>query len=618
MLGLEIDSEFLDLTANAGMNITGSNPAFDPDAISRLFSYPFRIPGTPRNLRLLRHANRLDHQQSLTADTKPAVKCWVSGAIMAGGNLSLLEATASTVECSFGNVDKGLVELWDTIRIRSLMPTINIPQEYEAEWIFELQPVGGVPEPYEVTINAVVIIFDASGGGYTQSQAGQGLRDAINAVYPGTATYTGGSNQLRIIPLDNDPFVINDVLFLDVVTTRTKSQAEQQNLLEYLDGLLTTPAASHSFPSLQHFFFYADKNPPYCGQANYNHDEFGVNQPDEGAVWKYTYVPYVSLKYVFDQIAAASGIAWSGDFYESTDFSQLRIFSNYALDKVRYEYFFELSEYRYLNGGRQSFNLADHVPDLTAREFLVRVFDFFNLYTKPATGTDVRLLRRRDQVAVRPLVWSAEISPEYKLTVRPKKGVTLRFVADGSDNISYPDNLEDYVIGAGGILKEAPIRPLNDTTVSDPVTETQWRLAAVNQRGSSDEKEIGTQPFAFRLFFDRGIQQDLGLLNYHMSTHLDTDMAGNTIGELSLEWDGDQGLYQKLWRGWAELDDKEPLELRAVLPVAVVRGMLQWDKPVIAFYHPQGVTRAIVKNIQFEASTDDADMVEVRMETIKL
>src|SRR5690606_24446699 len=179
------------------------------------------------------------------------------------------------------------------IRIRDLMPVISVPQEYEAEWVFELQPVGGVPEPYEVTINAQVIIFDATGGGYTQSQAGQGLRDAINAVYPGTATYTGGTNQLRIVPLDNDPFVIDNVLFLDVISTRTLGQAESLNLIEYIEGLQTTPVASHSFPSLQHFNFYADTNPPYCGQTNYSHDGIGVNEPSVGAVWKYTYVPYV-------------------------------------------------------------------------------------------------------------------------------------------------------------------------------------------------------------------------------------------------------------------------------------------------------------------------------------
>lgn len=615
MLALQTtDNQFFDLPANASLDVTGSNPAFDIDAIGRVFSYPFLLPATPRNLRLLMHANRLDAKRRTEANTSVPVKMWAAGAPLENGYLNIGDVSERALECSFGNVARALLDEWDALKIRSLMPTISVPQSVVAKWEYTL---AAVPYLYFITINGVQYSFDATGGGYTQNDAGLGLAAAINAAYPGTATYISPTNTLEVQALDNDPFIINSTIQgLTIVSVTRIAEAWQQNLLTYVQEVIDTPVDSHSFPTLRHNGIYGAANYLYTGYVNYWHDGAqGENSASTEQEWEYTYIPYVKVKYVFDQIAASGGLTWKGDFYDSQDFADLRIFSNYALDQVKQEWYTD--QLKYLNGFKTSFSLSNHVPDITAKEFLFRVCATLNLYPV-LEGTDIELRRRRDQIAAVPLEFSEYMDTKYKISMRPIKGVTLKFKDVDKDQAIQEDQLEDYVIGDGGIVQEVNVTPLYDRTISDYLTETSWRMCMVQENGSSDEIGTGITPAAFRLFFDRGIQQDSEGYSYPMSTHLDTAMDDSSIGDLSLEWDGDKGLYAQLWQGWAELQDRLPLEMFAVVPVATARDMLKWESPVIRFYHPMGETRAIVKSVQFDVAVEVMEWVKVKLEMVRM
>ena len=68
--------------------------------------------------------------------------------------------------------------------------------------------ITGLFDTYFIHINGTLISFTLPGGG-SLDDAGTGLAAAINAVYPGTATYVSATDTLDIQALDNDPFVVD-------------------------------------------------------------------------------------------------------------------------------------------------------------------------------------------------------------------------------------------------------------------------------------------------------------------------------------------------------------------------------------------------------------------------
>jgi hypothetical protein len=613
MIGIQIEDTFLDLQSGQKIQITSSNPATDKDSVARVFSYPFQVAATPRNLAALLNANRLDAKRRGEADYRPEVTMYVGGAPFEYGRLTIGQVSPDALECSFGNQERKLLDDLATIKIRSLMPTISVPQGETGTWIFTINPVL-TPYEYRVLINDVSYFHLASPGD-DEFDAGTALRDLINAAYPGTAIVSGGTPTLEIRAETNDPFAVSTYSGLTLVSAVTVGEAVHTNLVDYLTDLQSVPADSHSFPMIRHDGFYGDANIGFTGFINYFHDgTFGSNEPSVEKEWAYTYVPFVAYKYVLDQIADNLGFVWAGDFYDSVDFAQARMFSNYCLDKLRYEWFD--FGYKYYNSWKTAYNLADHVPDITAKAFLDLVFSLFNIYPTIRDKT-ITLHKRRDQLSADLNNISLNVVQDYRMTLVPKRGLTLRFKGVAAIQAVNAGQLDDYVIGDGKNVLEFDLYPLPDSYFNDSATDTTMRLAWVFEKGSSDEMNVGINAFPLRIFFDRGLQSDSDGDQYHMGTHLDTDFDGVQIGDLSLEWDGDRGLYETLWKGWAEIQDGQPIEISAILPIGEARRLLNWERPAVRFFHPMGSTRGIIQTFRFSAGTDDSAFLKVDFDLIQ-
>jgi hypothetical protein len=614
MIALTYKGKLVELRPGVKLNITGSNPAFDPAAAGRVFSFPFSVPVTPANSAVFKHLQRLDAKQQVSSDEDAPAALVVDGSPFETGFLSVGSVTQDNMEMNFGNLAWKVLDDLGDIKIRDFMPVVDINQVQIPRWFFTV--TTGLYDTYFIHINGTLISFTLPGGG-TLDDAGTGLAAAINAVYPGTATYVSATDTLDIKALDNDPFVVDyaDAQGITMTTSQTLAEATQKSLKTHIEDITATPIASHSFPVVRHKGLYNGLNTDFYNYVNYQHDgDFGLNTPQIGMTWTYTYMPYVRLKYVFDQIAAAAGLVWAGEIYETADFAQLSIWANYAMDKVRLEFYTDAL--KYLNGFKKSYDLKYYVPDMSARDFILAVCDTLNLYFDPV-GDTIYLRRRVDQLTKTPLRLDGQVSALYKLTKVVNKGVTLRFKEDVADVEKETDQLDDYVIGEGVNIIEVPIRPLHDRQQSDDlVGSTGWRMCSVECKGSSDELGLGITAAPFRIFFDRGVQEDLVGLVYPMSSHLDTDTTGTVIGALSLEWDGDQGLYQTLWKHWAELKVAQTVEVSVVLPVGVLGRMLRWEEPVLRWYHPLGEVTGVIKSVQFSDSVDgvtEAKLVVMKM-----
>lgn len=611
MLALRTAEEHFDLPDGASLDVTGSNPAFDPDVVARFFSFPFSLPATPRNLRLLRHANRLDAtRRSPDVD----VDMWLGGAGFQAGRLRVSSATANRLECVFGNRDRELLDRLQELKIRDILPTVTLDDITVAEWqlpgpfdsefisgkiIITLQ--GNVPTAIGNPPVGVLLeppVYDAGLNVTTWVSEWWLLPEVVSMTIHGlviTADYTG---QLGV---DAGP------VYAALLNTLLNGQV---NLHRYVGDLYATPGDMLAFPTVYHQGLYGDSNPTYDGYVNFWHDgDFVFNVPDVEKSWDAVFVPYVRLKYIFTAIADTLGLAWAGDVYEDADFSAALLFSNYTLDNPQQ---INLDgEDVWMNAFVTEWKVGNSVPDWSAADYLKRVCGFFNLYVQQQ-GKTLWLRKRTDQLRVTEPFY--DILTDFKVTRTPETGVTLAFQPDDNDAKA---GLPNYVIGGGGKRVETELAPL--------VTEIKrykflyyWKMCVYEDLSGRPASGNAVSNAAPRVFFDRGEQDDDESNPYQMSSSDDTDIADTAIGALTLAWEGDTGMYETYWKGWAELQDKEPLEMRAVMPIGAVRRMLRWDRPVIRFYHQLGETRAIVKNIQFDASVESGDLYNVQLEMLKL
>jgi hypothetical protein len=606
MLALRTSEEHFDLPDGASLDVTGSNPAFDPDVVARFFSFPFSLPATPRNLRLLRHANRLDAtRRSPDVD----VDMWLGGAGFQPGRLRVSSATATRLECVFGNRDRELLDRLQELKIRDILPTVTLDSFVVAEY-------------------APPTVF-GSGGTITITLTGDvagELNDITGVSLMSGPTYSGGVTTWvfdtfetpTIFGIEIHGFLIEENYTGQAPTVAGPAYAAllnailngQENLHNYIAALYDTPGDMLAFPTVYHQGLYGDGNPTYDGYVNFWHDgNFVFNVPDVEKSWDAVFVPYVRLKYIFTAIADTLGLAWAGEVYEDADFGAALLFSNYTLDKP--EQITLAGEEVWMNGFVTEWKVGNSVPDWSAADYLKRVCGFFNLYVQQQ-GKTLWLRKRTDQLRVTEPFY--DILTDFKVTRTPETGVTLAFQPDDNDAKA---GLPNYVIGGGGKQVETELAPL--------VTETKrykflyyWKMCVYEDLSGRPASGNAASNAAPRVFFDRGEQDDDEANPYQMSSSDDTDIADTAIGALSLAWEGETGMYETYWKGWAELQDKEPLEMRAVMPIGAVRRMLRWDRPVIRFYHQLGETRAIVKNIQFEASVESGDLYNVQLEMLKL
>jgi hypothetical protein len=606
MLALRTSEEHFDLADGASLDVTGSNPAFDPDVVARFFSFPFSLPATPRNLRLLRHANRLDATRR-TPDVD--VDMWLGGAGFQAGRLRVSSATANRLECVFGNRDRELLDRLQELKIRDILPTVTLDSFVVAEYA----------EPTVFGSGGTITIT------LTGDVAGE-LNDITGVSLMSGPTYSGGVTTWvfdtfetpTIFGIEIHGFLIEENYTGQPPTVAGPAYAAllnailngQENLHNYIAALYATPGDMLAFPTVYHQGLYGDANPTYDGYVNFWHDgDFVFNVPDVEKSWDAVFVPYVRLKYIFTAIADTLGLAWAGDVYEDADFGAALLFSNYTLDKP--EQITLAGEEVWMNGFVTEWKVGNSVPDWSAADYLKRVCGFFNLYVQQQ-GKTLWLRKRTDQLRVTEPFY--DILTDFKVTRTPETGVTLAFQPDDNDAKA---GLPNYVIGGGGKRVETELAPL--------VTETKrykflyyWKMCVYEDLSGRPASGNAASNAAPRVFFDRGEQDDDESNPYQMSSSDDTDIADTAIGALTLAWEGETGMYETYWRGWAELQDKEPLEMRAVMPIGAVRRMLRWDRPVIRFYHQLGETRAIVKNIQFDASVESGDLYNVQLEMLKL
>lgn len=605
MLAIKIEEEWIDLAPDAAMSFTLNNPAFDIERIGRAYSFPVRLQHTPRNLYTTKHRHRLD-------DRRPTqfldAKAYIQDQLFEEGRLSFSEATNKNTEATFQNIGLNLAETLGDLRLHDILPVIPIPQTETLE--YWLEPTGD--RPYSLYINSQVY----TGNGASNDAAKDDLVSKINAVFPGIAFHNVALNRVEITHLDPTIVLENPLTNLSVTFEYTLGDAHHANLTAYHLSASLDDTYPVAFPVVYAPNLYGNLNLDFFGYINYRLSGTPIVNQNVAAenLWENTFIPFYRVRYILDRIAAEAGIVdiiFDFNAAEAADLDDLLVWNNYCLDQVYKNENFGANTFK--NGYTTEINPANHVPDMTALEFLNRIAKSFNCHF---IFREERLFFTPNlrQIELPEKDWTAYTQPYYERSFIPGTGVTLTFEDDAEPQ--YLTQLDDYVVGEGYNEHELPFRPVHQADSYNSLSTAIWKTAYYGIAGTSAPLDLTTEQQAFRLFFDRGQRTDQKGNTYWLGCLDDTDYAGATIGTLSLDFPESNGLYTVFWKGWAEMLYRPAITRLIALPVSELVNIRKWDNTKVYIYDNEGATICVVRAIQFKASAKGLGIAQVEMQML--
>lgn len=602
MLAIKVNEEWLDLNPKTQANITMNNPIFDRESVSRVFSYPFKLPATPRNRNKLKHVNRLDVRPE---QTELPAQLWIQGVMFEEGILEVTGGTKETITVVFKNIPRQFVEDLDKFYINDILDNTSIPRTVPARSDYTL---GDPPGLYLFTINGVNLSYN--------SQPGDDMEDVqinlaaeINGTYPGLAGYTPSTNQFHLETTTLEELVVTHSINIAFVSQKTVSESKMESFMDFFEDTITTPLTEASFPVVQSSDFYKGLNPDFQQYINFYHPSGNILNTFYTATpgWEHTFVPYIRIPYLLSKIAENAGATSIDGVYDDSDFQELILHNNYAIDEVSDEEIVGAGT-QYLNHYKTSIDFNDHVPRMKGRAFFSALMRSLNLYYEVGDQT-VTLKNKIIPLQQIPINWTDRAEVDYDMKRKKDNGFTLRYAEDETDNASVQD---EQIIGAGEEIIELEFGALNTIKQTNLVHSTnEWKHPYSWQTGSSDELELGKNKYSFRLFFDRGLQPDSNSNNYLMATHDTQNYDDTEIGELALTIAGAKGMYEKHWKGYLEKQNAPIANLPIRLYIQDILELRSWKNPMRLIESPKGDFVGIVKTVQFKVSSKGISIAKV-------
>lgn len=599
MLKLIANGTSLDLDGRASLTLQGHNPAFDDSLAGRFFSFPFRLPASGKNLRALQHANRLDVARSTATATVPAAI--TLGALQIAGEITVLERTASTIEVSFSNTGRKFSEEAGKVSLREIMPTVSIPQTLQPQIVATPSVAGQLA----VVINGKV--YQSANTNIITALAE--IVAAISVDFPGIAV---GGTSLTLNPGTLDPFNVgfSPTGVWTINTFRPLAYARRLNFANWFADIFTNKPDSFRMPAIFNgLFFDINQNPAFQTggyMLNFFHDNVvGENILQLEREWKYSFVPFPRVKYLFQKIAEATGVfAFAGEYSDST-FGRLLLYQSRSIDKAFYLEFPDVPAIGWLNAHQSSFDLNQMVPDLDGATFVKNILDGLGMYVVAENNT-IYIRRKVKQLENQAIDWTDKVAPGESIQFPDDQGATLRFATDDTDGGGDFHNaglqLQPLVVGEGEVEIETWFRPLLTFKTSAPVAGAFWEHCFLRKPGNSPEFATDADDKVGRIFFDLGTQVDSDGNLYWMSSHRRENYQDVPVAEYDLEWDGDHGLYKTFFEKWIELADAPTIKIPLRLEAQDIAELLRWENPIRYFRTPRGAVRVLVKSFEFRAS----------------
>ena len=170
----------------------------------------------------------------------------------------------------------------------------------------------------------------------------------------------------------------------------------------------------------------------------------------------YRSIPFFKAKYALRKIFEEQGYSVTGDFMTSTDFDDLLLYNNYAIENYAYD------DYADTN---RSINPKNHMPKILQSEFIKNLCSDFNMYPVFVDATTVDLRYRTNTIKQKKVADITDLISDTfisEITATTGTGVTITF--SGSEVDSY---FSDRVQDITGYTLAATVEKFSDLATTD-------------------------------------------------------------------------------------------------------------------------------------------------------
>jgi hypothetical protein len=215
-------------------------------------------------------------------------------------------------------------------------------------------------------------------------------------------------------------------------------------------------------------------------------------------------------------------------------------------------------------------------------------FEWYAKQVKPDLSTVDGTILSTDIATISPGIYYVEDQHAYfsidarvehrytTLGCAPTETGKTKFEAEATALWDAHNGWEAYV---GATSENYGMRKMPQARIQGNVS---YQLAAV---GGGDPQVIRTEnDYSDRITFYRGMYQKWGgTSTYPLASGLPWDAKANLIGQYSLRWDGEYGMYKSWWQEWHQmLANGKPITLQFALPVSELIAFSFEDKIRVA------------------------------------
>lgn len=529
MLELKISGESVDLLPGATITIEEESPVFERDSIPGGFSFPFNLPLDPRNRRVLGHPERLEKKGPMSIE-QPFL-LFADGLLMLSGTVSTMEAgDGYKANLVVGNgdlaskiTDKKLADL-DLGGLRAW--------EWKAEYKypvddFALAPVFNTEYYKDEALNSIFLSHHAK----------------INAFIAGEFYH----------PDDNDdPWVITPFPFLSYLIRQIFKFA----------GFRIIENVIISDPDFRDLILYTIKNIAHQKKA-YTVQEYSISH---GAR-----VPTIVTN---DVIVTSASEVTTFNLADSMPDMTIIDFLLAVRNFLNLAYIVEDDRVRIIK--RQDLICKPTAIDITNQATGIPIVtgiktDGFKLEW-PVDSDDalwgedfyknVEQFKAFIKDPLQSMADLADLEPDpNEIRYIIDDDLFVRYVYFAYDDgppilyrwqwVGWSENYQNYVDGNAGEVFATAAAPMMTivSSHSAPGDEGLKKGPWVEQKGAISDAGV-VPPFALRLMFYRGLLPDSLDADYPYATNDNLDREGNPLTgkNLTLKFEGDSGIYARLYR----------------------------------------------------------------------
>ena len=597
MVTIKIEDEWAELMPQTQVDISFKSPVFDADHAARNYSLPHRIAASPVMLTRLKNMHRLD----TTVDSKSLIeKIYIDHQFLDEGVFEVEKVTPQYMDGHFANNVRQYVSDLGNTQLYNLLPIIEIPQTLRAHWGFVVdwaQNMAG--KFYSMYINGSTISYTAQASDtpltvslyfVNKIQADFGI--PANNTYSRIDIFSNGEI-VRLHPWASELQGLH--LQADWLSF---AQARQQNFTNFIKECFDNPRDDISFGFMKNPKFYDNKNLQWVGEINSVYKVIGSEWvPNKNAFikiteesvatkghWEYNYVPFVRVRYILKLIAQSLDLAdIGGDFDEWIELmSDLVVYNFFALDEVLQEWQFDISNNteaeKAANVCATKIDLKNHMPDMSARDFLKDFCETFNLYWDIVNGR--LFFKKKDNLLTgqpSAIIQSKLVPNSIERSYKKRQGLSLNFKRDESD-IAIP--ISPYSEGDGKTDIVLPSGILAENFLF------QARCCYAEQIGNSGLSKTGNT-LALRFMLDKGVQfRSNNLVQYVQTATENKDSSGGLIGAVSL---APSAIYEWAWHELARLKANGfPISFKVDLDINQIQKIKTWDTALYRIQTPDG------------------------------